>query len=135
MNCYYYFCLENAVSVDLRNLAIKCRSKKEFYVILQSDCGVYMPPIEFKNADYWRRIVTGKTKVVHLLQLLFCIVRKQKDLKIIQVPQVKHLPTREIMDYGLLKFNLAEYLPSIGSLGSRTDPGYATLVGFFKTKF
>ena len=78
MNCYYYVCLENAVSVDLSNQAIKCWSKKELYVILQSDCGVYMPPIEFANADYWRRIVTGKAKVVHLLQLLFCIVRKAK---------------------------------------------------------
>ena len=78
MNSHYYFCTEDAVSVDLRNLAIKCRSEKELYVILQSDWGVSMPPIEFANADYWRRIVTGKAKVVHFLQLLLCIVRKAK---------------------------------------------------------
>ena len=32
--------------------------------MLQSDCEVYMPPIEFANADYCREIVTGKIKVI-----------------------------------------------------------------------
>ena len=29
--------------IDLNRLAIKARSKKELYDVLQSDCGIYMP--------------------------------------------------------------------------------------------
>ena len=57
MNSFYYFCMENRMSVDLRNYSIQCQYKKELYVIFQSDCEIYVPPVEFANAVYWRRIV------------------------------------------------------------------------------
>ena len=71
--------MEGSVSVNIRNLAVKCRSKKELYSVLQSDCEVYMPPIEFANADYWRGIVTGKIKVIFFAFITQLISMSNKE--------------------------------------------------------
>ena len=55
--------MERSFSLDLNQVSIKCRSKKELYDVLVSDWGIYMPPIQFANSDYVRGIITGKIKV------------------------------------------------------------------------
>ena len=55
--------MEHCVSLDLKQLSIKCRSKKELYDVLVSDWGIYMPPIQFANSGYVRVIITGEIKV------------------------------------------------------------------------
>ena len=55
--------MEEITQIDLSKLAVKARSKRELYEVLLSDCGVYMPPIQFANADYVRGVVTGLIKV------------------------------------------------------------------------
>ena len=55
--------MEEIDPIDLSKLAVKARSKKELYDVLLSDCGIYMPPIQFANADYVRGVVTGLIKV------------------------------------------------------------------------
>ena len=55
--------MEGSNPIDLNRLAIKARSKKELYDVLLSDCGIYMPPIQFANANYVRDVLTGLIKV------------------------------------------------------------------------
>ena len=55
--------MERSVSLDLKQVSIKCRSKKELYDLLVSDWGIYLPPIQFANSSYVRGIVTGEIKV------------------------------------------------------------------------
>ena len=55
--------MEQTVALDLKQVSIKCKSKKELYEILASDWGIYMPPIQFANCGYVRVVVTGEVKV------------------------------------------------------------------------
>ena len=55
--------MEDKVPINLKQLAVKWRSKKELYDILTYDWKVHMPPIEDANANYVRGVITGVTKV------------------------------------------------------------------------
>ena len=55
--------MEELVQINLENLSIRCKSKKELYDLLTHDCGLYLPPLQHANAQYIRGVVTGKTKV------------------------------------------------------------------------
>ena len=55
--------MRNKVSLDLSQLSIKWRSKKELYDVLSSDCGIYMPPIQYANSNYVSGVITGAIKV------------------------------------------------------------------------
>ena len=50
--------MEELKQINLKDLSIKYKSKKELY-----DCELYLPPVQYDNAKYIRIIVTGKTKV------------------------------------------------------------------------
>ena len=51
------------VPLNLSQLAVKWKSKKELYDVLTNDWGLYLPPIEYANASYIFNIMTGKTRV------------------------------------------------------------------------
>ena len=68
--------MEQLAPLNLGNLALKCKSKKEMYDVLLNDCGVYLPPIEYANASYIRNIMTGKVDVRLIEKLLNNLVHK-----------------------------------------------------------
>ena len=55
--------MSNKVSLDLSQLSIKWRSKKELYDVLSWDCCIYMPPIQYANSNYVSGVITGTIKV------------------------------------------------------------------------
>ena len=55
--------MESKVTVNLKNVAVRWKSKKELYTFLASDCGVYMPPIKDANASDVNGVVSGEIKV------------------------------------------------------------------------
>ena len=54
--------MSEKVSINLKALAIKWRSKKKLYNVLLNDCGVYMHPIQDANAGYVGGVMTGSMK-------------------------------------------------------------------------
>ena len=50
-------------TVNLKELALKCRSKKEVYNVLLFDWDVYLPPIQSANSSYIRGVVRGTVNV------------------------------------------------------------------------
>ena len=55
--------MERTEEINLRQLALKCHSKKEVYNVLLSDCDVYLPPIQFANSGYIKGVLRGTIKV------------------------------------------------------------------------
>ena len=56
--------MENRVTVNLKDVAVRWKSKKELFAFLASDWGVYMPPIKDANTSYVYGVVSGKIKVL-----------------------------------------------------------------------
>ena len=55
--------MEATVPFSLNHLDVRAKSKRELYLLLVNDWGVYMPPIQDSNAKYVRGVVTGSVKV------------------------------------------------------------------------
>ena len=55
--------MSSKVWLELNQLSIKWRSKKELYDVLASDWGIYMPPIQYANSNYVSGVITGDIKV------------------------------------------------------------------------
>ena len=71
--------MEQKVSLDISQVSIKCKFKKELYEILVADWGIYMPPIQFANSGYVRGVITGEVKVRFELTFKFStLVYKMK---------------------------------------------------------
>ena len=51
--------------INLKELSIKWRSKKDMYDLLATDADVNMPPIQFANIYYVRGVVKRDVKVVY----------------------------------------------------------------------
>ena len=51
--------------INLKELSIKWRNKKDMYDLLATDADVYMPPIKFVNIYYVRGIVKRDVKVMY----------------------------------------------------------------------
>ena len=51
-------------------LGLKAQSKKELYTLLQTDVGIYLPPINEANAKYISDVVSGAKKVSPYLMLI-----------------------------------------------------------------
>ena len=56
-------------SLDVRDLGLKCKSKKEVYDSLTVKGDLYLPPLQDTNCDYICDILAGRKQV---RCLLFC---------------------------------------------------------------
>ena len=64
----------------LKDIAIKCRSKKELYVVLQSDCGVNMPPISLQMQTIAGEFLLGRQRqYLSYLIILISISHKRSQ--------------------------------------------------------
>ena len=63
--------MEELKQINLKDLSIRCKSKKELYDLLVHDCELYLPPVQYANAQYIRNVVTGKNKVRVRIDILF----------------------------------------------------------------
>ena len=63
---------------NVNELAIKCKSKMDVYDVILNDCDVYLPPIQFANAEYIRAVISGKILVSLTLFTNTFLACKQK---------------------------------------------------------
>ena len=75
--------MEKALTIN--EVAIKARSKKEFYSVLSAEGGIYLPPIMDANSSYFKDIVTGNKKFLY------------SKNKVVKVPQIKRLYITDIL--------------------------------------
>ena len=59
--------MEQLKEANLSELASHCKSKKEMYKLLTNSWDIYLPLIEYANAMDIRNILTGKHKVLELV--------------------------------------------------------------------
>ena len=71
--------MEETVPYNLNQLGIKARSKRELYLVLFNDWGVYMPPLQDSNAGYVREVVAGTVKVRVSLLLSYASFSSSKQ--------------------------------------------------------
>ena len=62
--------MDSCMSFDLKQLSLKCQSKKELYSLLATDGNIYLPPIKDTNAGYVRGVVTGTIMVRFLFDFI-----------------------------------------------------------------
>ena len=60
--------MEQNIPVNVNELAIKCKSKKELYDVMLNDCEFFLPLIQYANAAYMRGILFGKILVIIFLK-------------------------------------------------------------------
>ena len=57
--------MDEKKQINLKELSIKWRSKKEMYDLLATDADVYMPPIQFADIYYVIGVVKRDVKVAY----------------------------------------------------------------------
>ena len=59
--------METRQPVDLKELSLIARSKRELYLVLLNDCKIYMPLIQDINEGYIRDVFAGSIKVLYTI--------------------------------------------------------------------
>ena len=81
--------------IMLIDISVKARSKKEVYLVLTVEGGLYLPSILDANWNYLKNIMSGKKKFLY-----------SKDIKWIKVPQIKSLSFKYILKFAKIKQTL-----------------------------
>ena len=92
--------MDQATDFTINDLAAKCKSKSEFYSMLATEGGLYLPPTQDSNQTYLRELLTGTKNYV-----------KSEDVKVIKVPHYKGLTVSKILTFARSKGNIDSYLP------------------------
>ena len=102
----------DANKMNLKELSVKCQSKKNMYRILQIEGGIYLSPIKQADHVFIAQIVTGEKRVSILFQ---CnnVVPTEQNIKVIQVPHLKGLEIDKILSFAKSKANIMKYIPEI----------------------
>ena len=87
--------------MTLNDVSVKAKSKKEVYLVLTVEGGLYLPPIMDSNKDYLKGIMTGKKKFLY-----------SKDVKAIKLLQIKSLSIKEILTFSKKYTDIESYLPT-----------------------
>ena len=61
----------NCQKVNIRQISIRARSKKELYRLLQLEADVYLPPIQLANRKYIADIISGRKMVCSILPAFY----------------------------------------------------------------
>ena len=86
--------------INLNDTSIRARSKKEVYLVLTAEGGLYLPPILDSKKSYLKGIMIGTNKFI------YC-----KDVSVIKLSQIKSLSIKEVLNYSINNTNIKEYLP------------------------
>ena len=92
--------MDSSNQFTINDLAAKCKSKSEFYNLLTTEGGMYLPPIQDATQAYLRGIMMGKKEYV-----------KSKNVMVIKVPLYKGLTVAKILRFARSKQNINNYIP------------------------
>ena len=86
--------------ITLNDVSVKAKSKKEVYLTLTVEAGLYLPPMMDSNKEYLKAIMAGKKKFLY-----------SKDVNVIKLPQLKSLSIKEILVFAKKNTDIENYLP------------------------
>ena len=72
---------EDKSLIDVREMSLKCTSKREVYKVLSITGNVYLPPESQINSDFIRDILSGDKLVCHLCYSVVFNRRPSQDYK------------------------------------------------------
>ena len=94
--------------IIINNISIKARSKKEIYMVLSLEGGIYLPPILDANSKYIKDIMTDSKKYLYW-----------KNINTIKVPHIKSLEIKNIITFARQHCQVDNYLPVYSKLPNR----------------
>ena len=92
--------MEMSDQFTINDLAAKCKSKAEFYNLLTTEGGMYLPPIQDSTQAYLRGIMMGKKDYI-----------KSKNVLVTKVPHYKNLTVSKILRFARSKGDINKYIP------------------------
>ena len=85
--------------INLNDVSIREKSKKEVYLVLTAEGGLYLPPLIDSNKSYLKGKMNGTKKFLYW-----------KDVSVVKLPQLKSLSIKEILSFAINNTNIGEYL-------------------------
>ena len=101
--------MESIKEITLSDLSLKAKSKKEIYMVLTVEGGLYLSPIMDANRNYIRVVINGTKLFVYL-----------KNVKWTKAPQIEILDLKSILKFGRDNANIDQ---SISTQNFRTEIG------------
>ena len=92
--------MDELSEIQISELGLKSKSKKEVYDLLCNEGSIYLPPIEDAHHKFISQILVGDKKYL-----------KRSHVKVCRVPHLKGLTVEDLLVFGQLKVNLNDYLP------------------------
>lgn len=92
--------MEVDYKITLNDVSLKAKSKKEIYLVLTVEGGLYLPPILDANRKYLRALMIGKKKFLY-----------SSKIKVTKVPQVENLAIKNILEFAAKNVDIQNYLP------------------------
>ena len=86
--------------IQISEIGLKSRSKKEEYDLLCNEGDIYLPPARDAHHKFISQIITGEKK--HL---------KSSSIKVCRVPHLKDLRVEDILEFGCKHIKIDDYLP------------------------
>ena len=87
--------------ITINDISIKARSKKEIYMVLSLEGGIYLPPILDANSKYIKDIITGSKEYLYW-----------KNINTIKVPHIKSFEIKNIITFARQHCQIDNYLPA-----------------------
>ena len=101
--------MESIKDITLSDLSLKAKSKKEIYMVLTVEGGLYLSPTMDANRNYIRVVISGTKLFLYL-----------KNVKWTKVPQKEKLDLKSILKFGRDNSNIDQ---SISTQNFRTEFG------------
>ena len=92
--------MESIKDITLSDISLKAKSKKEIYMVLTVEGGLYLPPIMDANRNYIRGLINWTKLFLY-----------SKNVKWTKVPQIEKLDLKSILKFGRDNANIDQYLP------------------------
>ena len=91
--------MDTFAEIQISELGLKSRSKKEVYDLLCNEGSIYLPPIEDANHKLISQILVGDKR---------CL--KSSQVKVYHVPDLKGLTVENLIAFGQQKATLNDHL-------------------------
>ena len=92
--------MNHYAEIQISQIGLKSRSKKEVYDLLWNEGDIYLPPIRYAYHKFISQVIIGEKKLL-----------KCSAIKVCRVPHLKHLRVEDLLAFGAKHINIDDYIP------------------------